>query len=386
MPKKKRQWYPYFPENGVPKIANVPTVKIFSARFAYAMCKKLDGIESQAGTTAWWVVRVDKGYGICEERLCPSNTSSNETDFVDIKITKEMLENAYKYRTPAYQRIRSLNDIKKVLVLNKQEATLSFDTFQGIYDAPKGYVRLPEANEKSVGVHCVRILGYDDVQQVLIFANSWGKKWGNKGIGYIPYSYLEKYIVECWATMLKRHWEELSQDLGTVYFTDKNGNAIKVQLHKVQPIVHGRSPLWVLDLYGRDGEISGWSHFSIVDYGNIIEVEDIFIFPECRNLGLGTKILEMIENVARGSFISEIRGWVSVQDIVEERESIVKRYFTKAGFDVIPDNTKFRGSYWRIQKSVSNSKHFNVNDKKVPPKIVDDMLNEIVARNPMRIP
>jgi C1A family cysteine protease len=247
MSKKRRaKWYPNFPEDAVPKIANVPDIKIFSPSFAYAMCKKLDGLEFQAGTTAWWAMRVDKGYGICEERLCKYDTALLNSDFDNFPITEQMLENAYKYRTPAYQRLRSLNDIKKILGLNKQEATLSFDIFQGIYDAPKGYVPLPEANEKSVGVHCVRIIGYDDVQQVLIFANSWGKKWGKKGIGYIPYSYLGKYTIECWATMLKRHWEKLSQDLDNASFTDKKGNATKVQLHKVQSIVYGRPPLWVL--------------------------------------------------------------------------------------------------------------------------------------------
>jgi len=358
---------------------------VSSPRFSYAMCKKLDGRVSQPGTTAWWGVRVAKGYGVCEERLCPYDTSSSELDFVNFPITKEMLENAYQYRTPAYQRLLSVNDIKKVLAVNKQLATLSFNIFKGIYGAPEGQVPLPEANEKSEGVHCVIICGYDDKRQVIKFQNSWGVEWGDKGFGHIPYSYLEKYTVECWATMLRQDWENIKQNLLRTSFKDRKGNSINVQVNKVPSVVYGRSPLWVLDLYGPDGMINGWSHFSIVDYGNVIEVEDIFILPQYRNLGLGAKIMEIMQNAAKTYRIPEIRGWVSAQDLVEDRESMIRSYFTKSGFEIIPDNTKFRGSFWRVQKPVFSNVYFIATDKKAPPIRVDDSLNEIVARSPLRI-
>jgi len=335
--------------------------KRFSARFSYILCKKLDGMANIPGTTGWWSMRALKGYGMCEEKFCPDEYS-NESDYVNFPITKEILENAYQYRDPAYQRLLSLNDIKKVLNLNKSLVVLSFDIFQGIYDAPKGYVPFPRANEKKLGGHGVTVVGWSDKNQVLSFANSWGEKWGNKGYGYLPYSYLEKYTIECWAIMSRKDWQNFKQDLGENNFKDKKGELIKTQLNKVSPVVYGRSPLWVLDLYKPDGKIGGWSHFSILDYGNIIEIEEIFILPEFRQLGWGTKILEIIENIAKSHGISTIKGWVSVQDIItEERESMVKNYFTKAGFEIIPNRTKFRGSCWKIQKSILKNIYFNTN-------------------------
>lgn len=356
-----------------------------SPLFPYVMCKKLDGRESQPGTTAWWRVRVDKGYGVCEERLFQYDKSLGDSGLLDFPVTQKMLTNAYQHRIPAYQRLFSLNDIKKVLSTKNTSISLSFAIFEGIYEASKEYIPIPKENEKSKGVHCVPIVSYNDNEQVVIFLNSWGAEWGDKGIGYIPYSYLGKHTVECWARMPTKDWYNDKHNILDINVKNNVGNEIRVQVNMIHSLVNGRVPLRVLDLYGPDGMINGWSHFSVVDYGNAIEIEDIFVLPQYRNLGLGTIILETIEDAARNYGIAEIRGWISVQDIISEREANVRRYFTKAGFEIISDNARFKGSYWRVQKAISNNLYFHVHEKKAPPVQVDEMLNQVVAKSPLRI-
>lgn len=350
---------PWVPNNIKRRKKAVLPRRKFSPRFIYSMCKKLDGLKDVEGTTAWWSMRVLKGYGACEEKFYSDNATLNYSGHIHPRIGQEILDNAYHYRDPVYQRLFSLNDIKKLLKLDESLVALSFDVFKGVYDAPKGHVPLPNPSEKRLGGHCVAVVGWNDEKQVVKFANSWGEEWGDKGYGYLPYSYLDKYVIECWAPMHRKVWQECRQKLGESSFKDGKGRMIKMQLHKVPPVVYGRSSLWVLDIFGPNGKIGGWSHFSMVDYGNLMEIAEIFILPQYRNQGWGTKILECIEDIARRSEISEIAGWVSVQDLVTKgRESMVRDYFTKAGFSITPDITKFRGSYWKIRKTTGKDVYF----------------------------
>lgn len=40
------------------------------------------------------------------------------------------------------------------------------------------------------GGHALTCVGYDDMKQHFIVLNSWGDVWGDKGYGYIPYSFV----------------------------------------------------------------------------------------------------------------------------------------------------------------------------------------------------
>ena len=57
--------------------------------------------------------------------------------------------------------------------------------------ANNGIVPLPNTNiEQLQGGHCMNLIGFDDSKQWFICANSWGTNWGNKGLCYLPYSYI----------------------------------------------------------------------------------------------------------------------------------------------------------------------------------------------------
>ena len=46
------------------------------------------------------------------------------------------------------------------------------------------------ATERFIGGHALCCIGYDDNKQSFIVLNSWGSIWGDKGVCYIPYSYI----------------------------------------------------------------------------------------------------------------------------------------------------------------------------------------------------
>jgi C1A family cysteine protease len=59
-----------------------------------------------------------------------------------------------------------------------------------------GLIQLPNKNESILGGHAILFVGYDDSKELLTFKNSWGASWGNKGYGYLPYTFASAGLIK----------------------------------------------------------------------------------------------------------------------------------------------------------------------------------------------
>jgi C1A family cysteine protease len=73
-----------------------------------------------------------------------------------------------------------------------------YSSFESPQVAETGIVPIPHFGEQVLGGHAVLAVGYDDDKQWIIFRNSWGESWGDKGYGYLPYKYVQKYASDMW--------------------------------------------------------------------------------------------------------------------------------------------------------------------------------------------
>jgi C1A family cysteine protease len=97
-----------------------------------------------------------------------------------------------------------LDDLKSALAANGPVvAGISvFESAMAPQVAKTGEIPLPSPRSQIIGGHAIVIVGYDDQQKRVKFVNSWGASWGQGGIGFLPYEYLEKYMSDAWTFKL----------------------------------------------------------------------------------------------------------------------------------------------------------------------------------------
>ncbi len=329
-------------------------------------------LEINYGTTLWWTMRILKSRGVCEKKYFPSKFKPNQTlwEYLNESSSKEANKKALRHRIEYYQRLYTVDEIKHALDVF-HGAAISIDIFQSFIDAPNGKIPFPKIEERKLGVHSIALVGYN--KQEFIFANSWGKKWGNAGFGYLPFYYVNKFLIEAWVVNVGfpkitkynfwrlKAWKNFIERrkekkiLEKSEFLDKRKLNIRYEIYSAKSIVPSRSYFFIINLF--DNEIKskkgGWAHFSLEPKSKKIEIEELFIEENNRNTGWGSKIINIIEKYAKTRNIENIIGWISAQDCQDEiEEEMLKYFFNKNGFDIIEDRSKFPGCLFKIEKNL----------------------------------
>ncbi len=86
-----------------------------------------------------------------------------------------------------------LYEIKRCIANNLPVviSILVYSSFESQLVAETGMIPLPNVQaEQLLGGHALLVLGYDDIMQVVVIQNSWSDRWGDNGIGYLPYAFI----------------------------------------------------------------------------------------------------------------------------------------------------------------------------------------------------
>jgi len=164
-----------------------------SPRFVYAEAKEIDGVPGLEGTTIRAAMQVLKKLGVCQEKFWPYKPRQKE------KPKEGAFSNAKKFCVTTYARILNLDELRMGLA-TKGPAVLGIEVFKGMLKTKTGIVPLPKKRERSIGGHAIAACGYDDEKGLVKFKNSWGK-WGDKGYGYLTYTYIERYMMDAWSSV-----------------------------------------------------------------------------------------------------------------------------------------------------------------------------------------
>lgn len=125
-------------------------------------------------------------YGTCAETTWPYDVSK-----FAVNPPQPAWDEAKNHQILKYYRCIGLTGVKAAIAAGASVVG-GFsvpENMESDYCAKTGIVRYPSASEQIVGGHAIHFVGYDDHRAWIIFQNSWGTNWGDKGFGYLPYSF-----------------------------------------------------------------------------------------------------------------------------------------------------------------------------------------------------
>ena len=222
-------------------------------------------------------------------------------------------------RTHCGQRIRSAADCC-IILGHLMPVSASFEITEQWFRAEDGVIQMPSCGEPIVSSHCVFLLGFDRLRMAFVFVNSWGKKWGNRGLGLLPVEYFDKYLVSAWTP----------HGIGPLPDFYKGEGIHTVSWGRLDCLGnswHGGDVIHVREVYnGTDDERIGWT-FAVHREG-FLDVEELFVRPQYRGRGHGMQLVEMLLELA-AELKRPLRLWVPFADWTPSGIPVVERIAEK---------------------------------------------------------
>ena len=113
-------------------------------------------------------------------------------------------------RSESYHRINGLDELKESLIEIGPVVAGVF-VFYEFFFPNNGVISYPIDTNRFYGGHAIAIVGFDDTTKLVKFKNSWGSNWGKNGYGYLPYRYIQDFMMDCWVTTNYENIKSLSK-------------------------------------------------------------------------------------------------------------------------------------------------------------------------------
>lgn len=179
---------------------------ILSPLFTYKATRMLAGLHGDSGAELRDTMRALATVGAVEERLWP-HTDGPAWDAdppAIIAAAATAVRSLVYYRLDAHGVAPTdvLGAIKARLAAGHgvMFGTTVYSSFP-MHEGGDGVVPMPGPHDRVEGGHALLFVGYDDNTRMLLFRNSWGTSWGERGYGWLPYDYVLQGIASDFWTL-----------------------------------------------------------------------------------------------------------------------------------------------------------------------------------------
>lgn len=167
-----------------------------SEQWTYWNAKKIDPWgPSIEGTSIRYALKVLNKIG------CPPEEGWKYTDSkINIGEPESWAHMIARWNTiESYWRIPNLKTLISAL-RNTGPVVIGVGCYEEIFSPEKdGFVPMPKNPAYCYGGHAILACGYNAKKKRILFKNSWGTGWGDKGYGWFHYNYIQKYCWDAWA-------------------------------------------------------------------------------------------------------------------------------------------------------------------------------------------
>src|SRR5260370_13964008 len=213
------------------------------------------------------------------------------------------------WRNFYYRRIRSAIECDRHMVLHPEgRPDFAFHLTAAWANPPGGVIPLhSDADLLIPYTHASRFIGCIPNRRLFHFQLKWSD-WGDRGTGYMPYEYFDRYVFECWATygsgVLRVYRSKKLDDEGRVQWSAHDEQDHRIYAFEVHDPRSDERRAWTL----------------VIERDGALEIEELYVRPEYRRLGHGRWLADRVAQLAREKQMP-LRLWVAFADCKSESES-----------------------------------------------------------------
>ncbi len=196
-----------------------------SRLFLYKTTRNLLKFEGDTGAYLRSTMGALVLFGVPPEEYWPYTDSKPEYDEEPSAFCYAYAQN---YQALQYFRLDQPNDLPRKKLLSRIKAMLmaglppmfGFSVFSSIAQASDdGKIPYPFQGDDRAGGHAIMAVGFNDEVEIknengseeptvgaIKIRNSWGKGWGDKGYGWLPYEYVLEGLAVDWWSLIKNEW------------------------------------------------------------------------------------------------------------------------------------------------------------------------------------